>query len=117
MRVGNTLSDVKITKTGAPQGCVPSPILFTIYTADGRPSSDSVLQIKFADDTSLSGFLWADEVTYRSAVDELVRWCDQNILELNVTKTAEPVIDFRQLTHSSSRAGSASCPSTSTWEQ
>jgi hypothetical protein len=29
-------------------------------------------------------------------VDELVDWCDQNVLELNVTKTEELVIDFRR---------------------
>ena len=28
-------------------------------------------------------------------MDELEPWYDQNVLELNVTNTAEPVIDFR----------------------
>ena len=45
---------------------------------------------------SLSGFLQADEAMYTSVVDELVQWCDPNVLELNVTKTAELVIDFRR---------------------
>ena len=65
---------------------VLSPILFIIYTADCKPLSVAVLQIKF-DDTTPSGFLQTNEVTYRSAVDELLQWCDQSLLELNVTKT------------------------------
>ena len=70
-----------------------SPVLFTILHYG--PSSDTVLQIKFTD-MSLSGFLQADEAVYTSVVDELVQWCDPNVLELNMTKTAELVIDFRR---------------------
>ena len=82
------ISDVLTTNTGAPQGCVLSPVLFTIYTADCRIREASNLQIKFADDTSLSGLLRnSDDTEYRKAVDELVDWCDRNFLELNVAKT------------------------------
>ena len=35
------------------------------------------------------------EATYRSAVDELVPWCHQTFLQLDLTKTAGLVIDFR----------------------
>ena len=35
--------------------------------------------------------------TLRSAVDDLVRWCDNNHLLLNATKTKEMVIDFRKM--------------------
>lgn len=86
-----------VTNTGAPQGCVLSPVLFTIYTADCRTADASNLQIKFADDTSLTGLLRdSDEAKYRQAVGDLVDWCDRNFLELNVAKTEEMVIDFRR---------------------
>ena len=97
VRIGNTLSEVLVTNTGAPQGCVLSPVLFTTYTADCR-AKDSIhnIQIKFADDTSLSGLIEnGDEKSYREAVEELVEWCDNHYLVLNVTKTEEMIIDFR----------------------
>ena len=97
VRVGRTMSEAVTTNTGAPQGCVLSPALFTLYTADCRSKEDSSLLIKFADDTSLSGLILKnDESVYRHAVEELVEWCDSNYLELNVTKTKELVVDFRR---------------------
>lgn len=95
VRVGNTLSSVKTTNTGAPQGCVLSPALFTLYTTDCRSSENDTKLIKFADDTSLSGYIISDESCYRRAVESLVEWCDNNFLELNVGKTKEMVVDFR----------------------
>ena len=97
VRVGSAMSDTLVTNTGAPQGCVLSPVLFTTYTADCRANdTNGNIQIKFADDTSLSGLIKnEDESSYREAVDELVAWCDRHYLVLNVTKTEEMVIDFR----------------------
>ena len=97
--IGQAVSDVLVTNTGAPQGCVLSPALFTIYTADCRTKESCSLQIKFADDTSLTGLICdSDETRYREAVAELVDWCDSNYLQLNVTKTEEMIFDFRKNT-------------------
>ena len=38
----------------------------------------------------------SDETIYREAVRELVDWCDEHFLELNVTKTEEMIVDFRR---------------------
>ena len=101
VRIGTTLSSVLHTNTGAPQGCVLSPALFTTYTADSRSAQpEKNIQIKFADDTSLSGLISAEdgESAYREQVNELVSWCDANHLDLNIKKTEEMIIDFRSHT-------------------
>ena len=36
------------------------------------------------------------ENTYRTAVQKLVEWCDENLLLLNISKTKKLVTDFRR---------------------
>ena len=52
VRIGEALSSVLVTNTGAPQGCMLSPVLFTIYTADCQTKEESNFLIKFAHDTA-----------------------------------------------------------------
>jgi hypothetical protein len=94
--VSGAISEEVVLNTGAPQGCVLSPALFTIYTADCLSNSTDTIQAKFSDDTSLTGLITSDESSYRCAVENLVRWCDENHLLLNVAKTKEMVVDFRR---------------------
>ena len=84
------------TNTGAPQGCVLSPALFTLYTSDCRCTARDTLQVKFSDDTSLTGLITTSENSYRCAVEKLVGWCNDIHLLLNVSKTKEIVVDFRR---------------------
>ncbi|KAL0199425.1 hypothetical protein M9458_007965 [Cirrhinus mrigala] len=97
VRVGSNTSSTIILNTGAPQGCVLSPLLFTLLTHDCTPSHSSNLFIKFADDTTVVGLIsQRDETDYRSEVSRLAAWCRDNNLSLNVEKTKEIIVDFRR---------------------
>ena len=98
VRVGKMLSDSRILNTGAPQGCVLSPLLFTLFTNDCVSHVPSVHVIKFSDDTTIEGLISKDDETaYRDEVERLVDWCSLNNLELNVSKTKEMIVDFRRI--------------------
>ena len=96
VRVQDRISGPLVLNTGAPQGCVLSPLLFTLFTNDCRSSHGSVILVKFSDDTTISGLVsHGDETSYREEVQRMVEWCNRNNLILNVTKTKEMIVDFR----------------------
>ena len=97
VRVGQTISNSITLSTGAPQGCVLSPLLYSLYTYDCVSSHSSTSIVKFADDTVLMGFI-ADnnETAYLDEVEKLTTWCQLNNLSLNISKTKEMVVDFRR---------------------
>ena len=83
--------------TGAPQGCVLSPTLFTLFTHDCQSEQPGSLIIKFADNTTLVGLVTGnDESGYRQQADKLFNWCENNSLVLNADKTKEMINDFRR---------------------
>ncbi len=93
VRVGHNTSSTITLSTGAPQGCVLSPLLTHDCTA--KFSSNHI--IKFADDTTVVGLISNnDETHYREEVAQLAEWCGANNLSLNVEKTKEVVMDFRR---------------------
>ncbi len=97
MRLGKFSSNTCTISTGAPQGCVLSPLLFSLYTNDCTSKDPSVKLLKFADDTTLIGLIQdGDESAYRQEVKELAVWCSLNNLELNMLKTVEMIVDFRR---------------------
>ncbi len=97
VRLGKFSSSTRTTSTGAPQGCVLSPLLFSLYMNDCTSKDPSVTLLKFADDTTLIGLIQdGDKSAYRQEVEQLAVWCSLNNLELNTLKTVEMIVDFRR---------------------
>uniref|UniRef100_A0A669BHJ9 Reverse transcriptase domain-containing protein n=1 Tax=Oreochromis niloticus TaxID=8128 RepID=A0A669BHJ9_ORENI len=97
VRLGSTTSSPITLNTGAPQGCVLSPLLYSLYTYDCTVTNNSNIIVKFADDTTVVGLITnGDETAYREEVSALTHWCQDNHLTLNVAKTKELIVDFRR---------------------
>ncbi|KAL0150724.1 hypothetical protein M9458_053947 [Cirrhinus mrigala] len=90
VKLGKFSSCTRTISTGAPQGCVLSPLLFSLYTNDCASKDPSVKLLKFADDTTVIGLIQdGDESAYRQEVKELT-------VCLTRSKTVEMTVDFRR---------------------
>ena len=95
VRVGSNSSATLILNTGPPQGCVLSPLLYSLFTHYCMARHDSNTIIKFADDSTDVGLI-NDETAYREEVRDLAVWCQDNNLSLNVITTKEMIVDYRK---------------------
>ncbi|KAK3546968.1 hypothetical protein QTP86_007292 [Hemibagrus guttatus] len=78
-----------------PQGCVLSPLLYSLYTYNCVATSSSTNIIKFADDTAVVGLISnIDETPFLEEIKNLETWHQDNNLLLNVSKTKELLVDF-----------------------
>ncbi len=97
VKVGQFTSNSITLNVGAPQGCVLSPLLYSLYTYDCVYSHSSTSIIKFANDTVVLGLISNNgETAYLDEVERLTSWCQDNCLSLNVSKTKELIVDFRK---------------------
>ena len=97
VKIGDNLSSSVTLSTGTPQGCLLSPMLYSLFTHDCLSCHVGTKILKFADDTTLIGLITnSDESEYRDQVNKLISWCNDNNLELNVNKTKEMIVDFRR---------------------
>ncbi len=97
VKVSQFTSNSITLNVGAPQGCVLSPLLYSLYTHDCVSSHSSTSIVKFADDTVVLGLVSNnDEAAYLDEVERLTSWCQDNCLSLNVSKTKELIVDFRK---------------------
>ncbi|KAI5095921.1 hypothetical protein C0J45_14351 [Silurus meridionalis] len=97
VRTRDCESDMMVCNTGAPQGTVLAPFLFTIYTADFMFSSETCHLQKFSDDSAIVGLITNDDDReYRGLIKNFVDWCQRSCLQINAGKTKELVVDFRR---------------------
>ncbi|KAK1788588.1 hypothetical protein P4O66_002666 [Electrophorus voltai] len=65
VQVGNCVSSTLTLRTEAPQSCVLSSLLYSLYTYDCVATSSSAITVKFADDTVVMGLISDnDEIAY-----------------------------------------------------
>ena len=65
VRVGNNISTPLILNTGAPQGCILSPLLYSLFTHECMATHASNSITMFADDTTVVGLITKDRKSTR----------------------------------------------------
>ncbi len=97
VKMGQFTSNSITLNIEAPQGCVLSPLLYSLYTHDCVSSHSSTSIVKFADDTVVLGLISNnDKTAYLDEVERLISWCQDNCLSLNMSKTKQLTVDFRK---------------------
>ena len=98
VNIGNVQSKKLSCDIGCPQGCVLSPIMFSVYTDFIKSNCDSVKIFKYADDMAIVGLLNFKQPTisqnYFEAIQNFIEQCSSVNLVLNTAKTKKMVVNF-----------------------
>ena len=80
VKLGNNPSTTRIFNTGGPQGCVLSPLLYSLFTHDCVTTTTQQIVGLITNN---------DETAYREEMRALVEESQKNNLSLNINKTKE----------------------------
>ena len=95
VRLGTSVSQTLVSDTGVPQGTIPSPFLFTLYTADHTYNSTAChIQKCFNDTAVVACVKGRDEQETRGVISSCTEWSSSNGLILSTSKTKEMIDDF-----------------------
>ena len=93
VKIGNIYSEPAEIKAGVPQGTLLGPVTFLAHINNLQPSCNT---IKYVDDTTvweISNTTGSDS-KIQTAADDVMNWCEENNMRLNVDKTKELLIYY-----------------------
>jgi len=92
VKVSDLILSLLILNTGTTQGCMLSPLLYSLFTHDCVAKHSSNTIIKYVDDTCILGlFTDNDETAYREEVKALAKCTQDNNLSLNTSPSTSAV--------------------------
>ena len=106
--IDNTKSRFRPITCGVPQGSILGPLLFLLFINDLPLYTSNVSTDMYADDTTLYDVQTSQDTIEKNlqiALNELHKWCKNNGMVLNSTKTKVMLITTNQKRHGLDRDG------------
>lgn len=97
--ISNVYSRQRTTNIGVPQGSILGPLLFLIYINDLPNCLSFTKCILYADDTTIFTFhkdISSLVTKLNTDLENILRWCNVNMLSINATKTKFVVFSSHQ---------------------